>query len=63
MSTPYRVELPYACFLIEVGRDGRIDQAAPIGKWMLGKRLSEVARWCKTKGGQCQPLPKVENAQ
>lgn len=48
----YGVILPYACFSITVGDSWRVVSAAPIGKWMVGKPLEEVARWVESKGGE-----------
>lgn len=44
------VDLPYACFHIEV-KDNVVVKAAPIGAWMVGKTVEEIARWVATKKG------------
>lgn len=44
------IDLPYACFYIEVS-NGLIVKAAPIGAWMVGKTVDEVERWVNKKGG------------
>lgn len=38
-------DVGYACFGIEADDSGLITDAAPIVKWMKGKRLSEVRPW------------------
>jgi hypothetical protein len=49
-QTWVRVELGYATFGLHVA-DGRVDAAAPIGRWMVGHTLSHVERWVASKGG------------
>jgi len=46
----YQVTLPYACFGIVV-EDGMVVTAAPIGKWMVGKRISIISVWVGRKKG------------
>jgi hypothetical protein len=45
------VKLGYACFGIEVD-DGKIVNAAPIAKWMIGKSIVAIERWVKSKNGK-----------
>lgn len=49
------VSLPYATYGIEV-EDGKVVDAAPIAKWMIGKPETEVAAWLRKKGAQIVPL-------
>ena len=51
----YRIELPYAVFGIQV-MDGRVVDAADIGKWMIGKQLTFVQAWVQRKKGEIQCL-------
>ena len=46
----YTVSFPYGAFGISV-EDGVVVEAAPMGKWMLGKTLSVVRGWVGKKGG------------
>ncbi len=46
----YQITLPYACFGIETNGNVVVD-AAPIGKWMIGKNIKEIARWVEGRGG------------
>lgn len=50
MHKLYQVTLPYACFGIEVSGIKVID-AAPIGKWMVGKNFVYVCEWIAKKHG------------
>jgi hypothetical protein len=52
----YQVTLPYACFGIVTDDliQGKVTEAAPIGKWMIGKRLSTVIAWVNGKGGKVE---------
>lgn len=49
------VNLPYATFGIEVD-GGRVVDAAPIGKWMIGKETSAIRKWIASKNGKWQVL-------
>ena len=49
-GTLYQVTLPYACFGITVSNN-RVISAAPIGKWMIGKRFMIVCEWIDSKRG------------
>jgi hypothetical protein len=49
-QTWFRVELGYAVFGICVEND-QVYAAAPIGRWMIGKRQRDVERWVASKGG------------
>ena len=44
------VTLPYATFGIRV-KQGKIVNAPPIAKWMIGKTLLEVRAWVAKKKG------------
>ena len=46
----YQVELPYATFGIVV-TDNIVVEAAPIGKWMIGKLLPKISNWVVSKRG------------
>lgn len=46
----YQITLPYTCFGIEV-RGHTIMDAAPIGRWMVGKSLVVVGEWVARKHG------------
>lgn len=48
-----RVVLPYAVFGVVV-EDGKVTMAAPIGRWMIGKKLSYVKTWVERKGGEIE---------
>jgi hypothetical protein len=45
------IDVGHACFCIEIGDRGIVTKAAPIGRWMVGKRINDVLRWVVTKGG------------
>lgn len=56
-----QIDLPYACGGIVV--EGKLEkdedlgfmkvtEAAPIFKWMIGKDLTYVTQWVKSKGGK-----------
>ena len=42
-----RIKTSYACAGIIVDEDGVCREAAPIFRWMIGKRLTEIRRWKK----------------
>lgn len=44
-----RVTLPYACYGIRVA-GGRVVEAAPIARWMVGKDEQFAASWLRGKG-------------
>src|SRR5262245_39153117 len=50
------VTLPYAAFGIEVDECNIVRDAAPIGRWMVGKHLHAVAAWVERKEGTIQWL-------
>ena len=50
------VNLPYACYGIEVGADGRVAEAPPIARWMIRKEWSAVRFWIEDHGGEYQRL-------
>jgi hypothetical protein len=47
----YWINLPYACFGIEVD-NGVVKRAAPIAKWSIGKNIQIVLDFYKKKGAQ-----------
>ena len=53
----YRVELSYAVFGI-ITQGNTIIDAAPIGKWMIGKSIMYVGEWIAKKHGT---LRQIEN--
>lgn len=50
-----RVWMPYAVFGIIVVRR-TVRNAAPIGRWMVGKDYITVASWAESKGGNIENL-------
>lgn len=44
MERMFWIDVGYACFGI-ISRDGIIVDAAPIARWMVSKRLTEVKPW------------------
>lgn len=46
----YRITLPYAVFGIIVS-NSTVIQAAPIGRWMIGKGIMGIQRWVLGKRG------------
>jgi len=46
----YLVDTGYACAAILVGDNGIVLDAAPIFKWMIGKRLEDIRKWKKIRG-------------
>jgi len=53
----WRIVLGYAVFSIETNDAFVVTDAAPIGRWMIGKRLTEIIYWVKKKGGKIETLP------
>lgn len=51
----WRVELSYATFGVRF-RAGRVVEAAPIARWMVGKQYEEVLTWVQDKGGTMAPV-------
>lgn len=52
-TTTYQVDLSHACFGVMVdNQTGRVVEAAPIAKWMIGKFYTEVRLWVEGKGGK-----------
>lgn len=49
-ETLWQVDIRYACFGI-VSEDGVVIEAAPIGRWMIGKDIAFVRRWVNGKRG------------
>jgi hypothetical protein len=53
-----RITLPYACFgAVVADETGRCTRVAPIGRWMLGRRATEIATWASSKGGTVERMP------
>lgn len=52
----YRIVLPYACFGVDVDDNGQVVDAAPIGRWMIGKSLELITRWVRGKHGTIEDL-------
>lgn len=47
----YWINLPYACFGIEVDKSV-VKRAAPIAKWAIGKDIQIVLAFYKKKGAE-----------
>ncbi len=47
--TAYRLETTYACALIFVDGQGKIVDTANIYRFMMGKKLEDMARYLKRK--------------
>jgi len=48
----YWVSLPYATFGIAIDNlNFKVIKTAPIGKWMIGKDISYIRNWVKSKQG------------
>ena len=61
MGTLVRITLDYACFGVVVDGMGLINDAAPIGRWMIGKNIRTVFKWAKGKGGSVEVfMPKFK---
>ena len=54
----YQIDVGYACFGVILGPAGRIVDAAPIGRWMIGKGKEVVARWVNSKRGSIEFVPR-----
>ena len=52
----YTVNISYANFGIIVDGDEIVLQAAPIAKWMVGKRLGDVVAWIESKAGKIEKV-------
>jgi hypothetical protein len=53
----YQITAPHMCAGL-VTRDGVVTQAvAPILAWTIGKQISEVHRWCASKGYKIVHVP------
>lgn len=46
----YWISLSYATFSITVS-GGVVTDAAPIARWMIGKKMLFIENWVKKKGG------------
>lgn len=50
MTESYYIDLPYACFGVEV-EEGIVIRTPPIGHWMMGKDIKTIIGWVKKKKG------------
>lgn len=56
-DTTYQIDLPYACFGVMVdNKTGRVVDAPPIARWMVGQFYTEVRLWVELKGGKITVL-------
>lgn len=46
----YVIDIPYAFFGIIV-HESMVQEAAPIGRWMIGKRIGAIRKWVESKRG------------
>jgi hypothetical protein len=51
----WQIKIPGACFGV-ISEFGVVVQAAPIGKWMVGKSATSVAEWVVRKRGTMEPV-------
>lgn len=51
----WQVQLPYATFGIIVERN-KVIEAAPIGRWMIGRSFMSIGNWVGQKGGKLIPI-------
>lgn len=49
------VSLPYATYGLAT-QAGRVVDAAPIARWMIGRTEQECANWLRKKGARFVPL-------
>lgn len=49
-----RITLPYACFGAILDGSDLCIRVAPIGRWMIGRRLADIAQWVRGKGGRVE---------
>ena len=54
--TDWYVSLPYATGMISV-YDGRVANAPPIWRWMIGMHWADARRWLIDRGGHGEPMP------
>jgi len=54
-KTLCQVKLPYAVFGI-ILTNGVVSEAAPIGKWMIGKSLDFIKTWVLQRKGTVEPV-------
>lgn len=45
------ISLSYATFAVDIDSEGNVYNAAPIGRWMIGKHWSTIDQWVKKKQG------------
>jgi hypothetical protein len=53
----YRITARHFCAGLFVAQDGCVTMAAPIIKWMSGKPIAYVRRYCTDKGWVLEPVP------
>jgi hypothetical protein len=58
-ETVYRISVSYACGGIIANDQGTVVEAAPVFKWMLGKKMSAVRMWLRGKSGSIKPVPNL----
>ena len=56
----YQIDLSYACFGIIV-HESMVEEAAPIGRWMIGKRVGAVRKWVESRNGSLEGPIEHEN--
>jgi hypothetical protein len=48
-TTLWRVVLPYGVFGLITDHKGKVIKSAPMGKWTIGKHISDVKYYYETK--------------
>ena len=56
MEHLFSIDLPYGNFGIVTDDNRRVVEAAPMGKWMVGKYIAYITNWVKKKGGTIQQV-------
>ena len=56
MNKLYWISLSYATFGVITDNYNIITEAAPIGKWMIGKTILEVYSWVLKKRGEIKEI-------
>ena len=49
------MSLPHACYGLIVG-GGKVVDAPPIARWMVGRDERFVARWLRSRGADIRPV-------
>lgn len=60
-SDLYQIDVGYAVFGIQVNNLEHVTKAAPIGKWMLGKHISDIERLVAKKRGKVTHVERIES--